>query len=936
MAWLRILYLGLWLVSHPGFAVVLDLSAWNPEEEPSTTLDGDWDFYWGRLWKPEDFQNGRVKMEPLAFPIPKVWNKAEVNGIQLKANHYATYRATIQWPEGLVQTRQVLTLSIAGMPGAYKLWIDGVLAIDAGRVARKEKREIPSVGGFFYTFVPETTTSEIVLQASSFHHRDGGTWWPIKVGLSDHVHKVHNAGVALDGFTLSCLFIMAFYHFALWLMRPQYRAPLVFAIFSGVIAIRAGVSGFGDLHILVFPSMPHHLQKIMEYGGLYLGIPAYYSFVRELYPEEFSLAMKRILWFIGGVFFLTTLILPVRIFTDFIEYYQALALVAIVIMCVHFYHAVRKKRDGIGLLLLGSSILFFSGGNDILHAHRIAPIPTMIFPYGLFLMILLQAILLGRRFSRAFQAVEVSEKQIQSLNAELQNQNEILDSLVEEKTRDIRSIMKNIKQGIFTIIGEGTRLGNEFSDHLRSMVGAPNLKGGDSLDAVLDKADLNRDRMNQIRTVLSNTVGEDSIAFEVNAHLLPREIRLLREGEARLLELDWSAIENEHNGLVEKVLVSLRDVTDLRQLQEESRKSQEELQLIGEVLNVPTEKFDGLIHSCEKFLSESLLHLDDEKLDSHRLFRNMHTIKGVARSYGLTHLAEAAHHAEELYAQLRDGKSLSLTTLRDVSLNVQNLLKNYDEIHRSKLGRKGWGHDMLLVDRAVITENMERLRTLGQGSIDNIAQLFMSLIYMPLPKLLQDLLNDLPRLAQDLGKANPELVFRDPGLSIKHDAYDLFRNTFTHLLRNALDHGLETPEERQSQGKTAWGRIVVELRLEESLLEIFVGDDGRGLDLAAIERTARQRGLIASDASLSDYEVANLIFAPGLSTKEQVTAVSGRGVGLDAVKNFLEQYNGDIDIQLGAESAQGKGTPFRFHITLPASVCEEMQNVGGADVASAS
>jgi HPt (histidine-containing phosphotransfer) domain-containing protein len=936
MVWLRILLLGLWLGSHPGFAAVIDLGAWNPEEHPTTTLDGDWDFYWGRLWKPEDFQNGRVKTEPLAFPIPKVWNKAEVNGVQLKANHYATYRVTVQWPESTLQKRQVLTLSIAGMPGAYTLWMDGVPVIEAGRVARKEKREIASIGGKFHTFIPESATSEFVLQTSSFHHRDGGTWWPIKVGLADHVHKVHAAGVALDGFTLSCLFIMAFYHFALWLMRPQYRAPLVFAIFSSVIAIRASVSGLGDLHILVFPGMPHHIQKIMEYGGLYLGVPAYYSFVRELYPEEFSLAMKRFLWFIGGVFFLTTLVLPVRIFTDFIEYYQVIAIVAIIITCFKLYQAVRKKRDGVGLLLLGSFILFFSGVNDVLHAHRISPIATMIFPYGLFLMILLQAILLGRRFSRAFQSVEVSEKQIQSLNAELQNQNAILDSLVEEKTRDIRSIMKNIKQGIFTVIGEGTRLGNEFSDHLRSMVGAPNLKGGESLDAVLHKAELNRDRMNQIQTVLSNTVGEDSIAFEVNAHLLPRELRLQRDGETRLLELDWSAIENKHSGLVEKILVSLRDVTDLRQLQEESRRSQEELQLIGEVLNVPIDKFDGLIHSCEKFLSDSLLHLDDEELDTHRLFRNMHTIKGVARSYGLTHLADAAHHAEELYAQLRDGQNVSLTTLRDVSLNVQNLLKHYDEIHRSKLGRKGWGHDMLLVERAVIAENMEKLRTLGQGSIETITQLFMNLIYMPLPKLLQDLVNDLPRLAQDLGKANPELIFRDPGISINHDAYDLFRNTFTHLLRNALDHGLETPEERQSQGKTARGRIVVELRLEESLLEIFVGDDGRGLNLAAIERTARQRGLIASDASLSEYEVANLIFAPGLSTKEQVTAVSGRGVGLDAVKNFLQQYNGDIEIQLGSWPSSGKGMPFRFHITLPASVCEEMQRMDGVSVASAS
>jgi nitrogen fixation/metabolism regulation signal transduction histidine kinase len=279
-----------------------------------------------------------------------------------------------------------------------------------------------------------------------------------------------------------------------------------------------------------------------------------------------------------------------------------------------------------------------------------------------------------------------------------------------------------------------------------------------------------------------------------------------------------------------------------------------------------------------------------------------------------------------------------------VSREVHDLLKHYDLLHRSKLGRKGWGGESLSIDRAVIIENLEALRRLdksgmsreGQRRLDQLAQLFRDLAFMSLPKLMQDLLNDLPLLAEDLGKEHPDVVFRDPGISIKPEAYDLFRNTFTHLLRNALDHGIESPADRLSRGKSARGRIVVELRLQENILEIFVGDDGRGLNLEAIARTALQRGLIASDASLSDYEVANLIFAPGLSTKEQVTAVSGRGVGLDAVKNFLEQSGGDIDIQLGSRPASNQGTPFRFHITLPASVCDEMLNDNGRSVASAS
>jgi len=944
MIFCRLLVLWLLLGTRPGLAAVLDLRNWDPDQEGSVAIEGAWDFYWGRLWKPEDFQNGRVKNAPLAFPIPGVWNKARIDEIQLKANHYATYRATLQLPESIVQQKRPLTLSTANMPGAYKLWIDGKLGMASGIVGRNERREVAGNGTEFYTIIPDKSSIEMVIQVSSFHHRDGGTWWPIKIGLADHMAKVRAAGVGLDGFALSCLFIMAFYHFGLWLMRPQYRAPLFFAIFCSVVAMRASVSGLGDLHKLVFPEMPQHVQKIMEYAGFYLGVPAYYTFVRELYPEDMKTWLHRGLWIVAVAFSLTTLVLPVRVFTDFIEYYQAVSLFSIVITSGQLIGVIRKKRDGIGLLLIGTSILTFSIVNDILHAHRVAPIPTMIFPYGLFLMILCQAMLLARRFSHAFHAVEVNEKQIQSLNAELKNQNAILDSLVEEKTRDIRSIMKNIKQGIFTVLGEGVRIGNEFSDHLRSMVAAPDLKGGEAIEKIFENSDLSHDRLDQIKTVLSNAAGEDSMAFDVNSHLLPRELRLKRSNGSRLLELDWNAIENDSTGEVDKVLVSLRDVTDLRLLQEESRRNQEELELIGEVLNVPTEKFDGLIHSCEKFLRDCLHQLTHDDIDSHRLFRNMHTIKGVARSYGLTHLADAAHHAEEIYALVRLGQKVDMHRLIQAGEEVGVLLKRYDTVHRTKLGRKGHGEDMLLVDRSVLAENMASLRNLdltdlsrdAQHRVEHLSRLFMTLVYMPLPKLLKELLGDLPRLAAELGKENPELVFRDPGISIKHDAYDLFRNTFTHLLRNALDHGLESSEARRNRGKATRGRIVVELRLDESLLEIYVGDDGRGLNLPAIQKSAQQRGLIASDAMLSDYDLANLIFEPGLSTKEQVTAVSGRGVGLDAVKNFLEQYNGDIDIQLGPRTASSEGVPFRFHITLPASVCEMMQSVGTGSVATAS
>ena len=125
-----------------------------------------------------------------------------------------------------------------------------------------------------------------------------------------------------------------------------------------------------------------------------------------------------------------------------------------------------------------------------------------------------------------------------------------------------------------------------------------------------------------------------------------------------------------------------------------------------------------------------------------------------------------------------------------------------------------------------------------------------------------------------------------------------------HMVRNALDHGIETPAEREAHGKPGTAKLFLRAHHQAGQVVIEIADDGRGLDRQRILAKAVERGLVASGEGLSDNDIYNLIFQPGFSTAAQVTNVSGRGVGMDVVRRHVEKLRGRIEIRstLGARA----------------------------------
>jgi len=188
----------------------------------------------------------------------------------------------------------------------------------------------------------------------------------------------------------------------------------------------------------------------------------------------------------------------------------------------------------------------------------------------------------------------------------------------------------------------------------------------------------------------------------------------------------------------------------------------------------------------------------------------------------------------------------------------------------------------------------------------------------------------LPALAADLGKAAPVVEIEDNGYVIHAHSAALLQNVFMHLIRNAVDHGLETPQERLAKGKPEVGVIRLQLGVMNNMLHMALSDDGRGLALARIRQTGVEKNLIRADQTLSDAELASLIMHPGFTTRSEATDISGRGVGMDAVQDFVSREGGRIDIAFLDQAEGAQFRPFRITVQLPESVAVE---VDGIDVA---
>lgn len=260
------------------------------------------------------------------------------------------------------------------------------------------------------------------------------------------------------------------------------------------------------------------------------------------------------------------------------------------------------------------------------------------------------------------------------------------------------------------------------------------------------------------------------------------------------------------------------------------------------------------------------------------------------------------------------------TTIRVAVNKVDQLINLVGElvITQAMLAQNSRGLDagayqQLLAGLADLDRNTRDL----QESVMSIRMIPMSIVFSRFPRMLRD-------LANKLGK-KVDLVTLGEATELDKGLVEKITDPLTHLVRNSCDHGIELPADRLAKGKSEHGTITLSASHQGGSIVIDVRDDGRGLSREKILRKAQERGLDVSE-QMTDAEVWQLIFAPGFSTAEEVTDVSGRGVGMDVVKRNIAALNGTVEI----DSAEGYGMKVSVRLPLTLAIMDGM-SVGVGD-----
>ena len=252
------------------------------------------------------------------------------------------------------------------------------------------------------------------------------------------------------------------------------------------------------------------------------------------------------------------------------------------------------------------------------------------------------------------------------------------------------------------------------------------------------------------------------------------------------------------------------------------------------------------------------------------------------------------------------------STGRGIREKLEASLRDLDQI-RSLLGTHIENFEMF-------SRSLERLADHLYSEVQEIKMRPFADGVVGFPRMVRD-------LAKELGK-KVEFQVKGESTRVDREILEKLEAPLTHLLRNAVDHGIEMPEERLQAAKPAEGSLILEARHSSGMLKVSVTDDGRGVDAEQIRTKIVREGRVSVEiaSTLGSGELLDFLFLPGFSTAEKVTQISGRGVGLDVVRSMAEEVGGSIY----AESAPGKGTSFHLHLPLTLSVVRGLLvDIGG-------
>lgn len=448
---------------------------------------------------------------------------------------------------------------------------------------------------------------------------------------------------------------------------------------------------------------------------------------------------------------------------------------------------------------------------------------------------------------------------------------------LDERNRGMRLVLDNVTQGFVTIDLAG-RMAPETSKILARWFGTP--EAGVTLSRYLEP--LAPKYAEQFGFHLTQ-VADGFLPTEVAIDQLPKRF----SAGGRTFDVVYTPVgvgEQPDN-----VLVIFNDVT-AQLARERAEREQNELREIFQRILVDPTGVEEFLAEAAKLINE--LEVETDPIVQHRI---VHTLKGNSGVYGLKSLADLAHDVETQLMDPDHGPQLTPDQRTSLSEAWRDLIARVEQL----LG--GSRKDQLEIGRPELLALLARVRT-GMPQKELVREL-ESWTLEPVERRLERLRRQASGIARRLGKAEPNVVIDSGGVR-SGSPLSSYWAAMVHVVRNAVDHGLEDTSDRTAAGKPAAGRIVLGARRTNSQIQFWVEDDGRGIDWDKVKVVAQRLGL----PHRTREDLIEVLFADGLTTRDEVTDLSGRGVGLAALRQSVNALHGVVSV----DSVQGRGTTFRF------------------------
>lgn len=470
-------------------------------------------------------------------------------------------------------------------------------------------------------------------------------------------------------------------------------------------------------------------------------------------------------------------------------------------------------------------------------------------------------------------------------NQELEKYNESLENEVALRAEVMKTILNNVRFG-FLLINRSCQVLSDYSLHCEDLFQVENITG-----QVLPKLMRLSEREVETFKLALDQVYEDSLPEDVALNQLPNRFYI----DHRIMKTEANVVRT--HGKVESILFTISDITDLKEAQNEASLNRI---LIGVLRN--KEAFIEFIQESKFQLGEALALVNQNKYQN-EVRRNIHTIKGNAAAWGLFRLIDVIHHIEDDSFINVDHIMKVEESLRDfVNDNLSVLGIQYDNVE---------GRSYFVEERQIEYLN-DMIKKLGLGSEASfhLRQWTKKIQEKSAAEMLGPVDEFVQKLAGRLGK---KVKFEFIGRGVQLDSVLMkgVLHSTIHLIRNSVDHGIEDSLERS--GKSEMGHVTLEVAKFPEGYKISVSDDGRGIDADLLLSVAIDRQLLSKSevSSMSESGKLELVFMDGLSSVRSANDISGRGVGMSAVKAEVYKVSGSYRI----ESKVGQGT--RFTIIVP-------------------